>query len=418
MTCIRPSYRTANQRNMMLMGHNIVYFGDSWDGVLRNRQQLMSIFARHNKVLFVERGASLQTVVTSLRQKQLGLADFRRPLLRQITDNLFVFQEPVWVPASKRFIFRQVTDCSRRLLLKKVMRQLNMSEPIVWFYHPKWLDLVDSIPSARLRLYHVVDEYSSFQDKTAARRRQVSAMERELTKQVDAVIVVSEKLYESKAQLHPNTYLVPNGVNYEAYRCALTKPDLPADLARIKSPRLGYSGLIGDKLELDMLEDLARSHPDWSLVFLGPVNANKKLQTWESLGNLPNVHYLGSVEWNQVPHYVKGFEVGLMPYVQNWNADNISPLKLYDYLAAGLPIASLDIPAARQFSPWIHLAAEPKDFEQAVYKALADQTPERSHERRSVAAQHTWEVRVEQLSELILTHLTANGRGNGLQKTV
>jgi glycosyltransferase involved in cell wall biosynthesis len=196
-------------------------------------------------------------------------------------------------------------------------------------------------------------------------------------------------------------------VDYQAYSDALADPRLPDNLRGIEPPRLGYSGLIGDKLNLPMLKELAQENPGWSLVFLGCVNASKQAKTWQALQAMPNVHYLGSVEWSQVPHYVKGFDVGLMPYLQDRHSETISPLKLYDYLAAGLPVASIDIPAAREFSPYIHLADSPGNFAQAVRAALADTTPERRQARRNVAAQHTWEARVEQLSDLIQALLAA-----------
>jgi len=172
-------------------------------------------------------------------------------------------------------------------------------------------------------------------------------------------------------------------------------------LQAIPPPRLGYSGLIGDKLDFNTLKELARENPEWSLVLLGKVRVPQQAANWQALRALPNVHHLGPVEISQVPHYVKGFQVGLVPYLQNRHAEHINPLKFYDYLAAGLPIASVDIPAAREFSQHIFLADSPRNFAQAVRAALIDTTPERRQARRNIAAQHTWEARVEQLSDLI-----------------
>jgi glycosyltransferase involved in cell wall biosynthesis len=281
-----------------------------------------------------------------------------------------------------------------------------MSQPIVWFYHPQWVDLVNEIPSARLLIYHIVDEYTSYRGDTLPKRRMIAERERKMMAQVDAVVVVSKDLYEAKRSFNACTYLVPNGVDYQAYANALADPRVPEDLQRIPTPRLGYSGLIGDKLNFDMLRELARENPEWSLVFVGPVNTRGETETRRALQAMPpNVHYLGAVEWCQVPYYVKGFDVGLMPYIQDRHAQTISPMKLYDYLAAGLPIASMDIPAAREFRPYLHLAATPQDFSVAVRSALADTSPERREARRRVAARHTWEARVEQLSGLLQSQL-------------
>jgi glycosyltransferase involved in cell wall biosynthesis len=397
----------------MLTGHNIIYFGDDWDGLWRNRQQLLSIFARQNKVLFVEKERHLRPTLARFRQGDLGLSDLHRSSIQHVSDNLFVFRHPVWLPVSGRFPLKQLTRKIRWLCLKNAVRKLQMSQPIVWFYHPKWLDMVEKFSSARLRLYHVIDEYTSYQGKTLFRRRLDEEGEKKMLAQVDAVIVVSQKLYEAKRSFNKNIYLVQNGVNYQAYSDALANPTLPDKLKTIKQPRLGYSGLIGDKLNLGMLKDLAQKNPEWSLVFLGPVNVSIQAKTWQALQAMSNVHYLGLVEVSQVPHYVKGFDVGLMPYLQDHHSGTISPLKLYDYLAAGLPVASIDIPAAREFSPHIHLADSPESFSQAVRTALTDTTPERRQARRNVAAQHTWEARVELLSDLIQALLNTKTQNDG-----
>jgi glycosyltransferase involved in cell wall biosynthesis len=395
----------------MLTGHNFVYFAPGkWDGLWRNRQQLMSVLARQNRVLFVERRLHLRPTLAGFRRGDIGPSDLCRSPIQQISENLFVFRYPIWAPISGRFPLHQLTRIVRRLSVQNALRNLQMTQPIVWFSQPDMVDLVNEIPQARLLLYHIVDEYTAYSDQTPSSRRRAEEQEKEMMALVDAVIVVSRNLYKAKCPFNPNTYLIPNGANYQSYADALAEPQSPDDLMVIKKPRLGYIGLVGDKLDLNMLVELAQENPEWSLVLLGQVRVHQQREAWRALQMLPNVHHLGPVEVSQVPHYVKGFQVGLMPYLQNRHAEYISPLKLYDYLAAGLPIASLDIPAAREFSQHIHLAGNPRSFAQAVRAALADTTPERYQARRNVAAQHTWEARVEQLSDLIQAQLVARAQ--------
>ena len=193
-----------------------------------------------------------------------------------------------------------------------------------------------------------------------------------MLQQTDLVIVVSQNLYTAKSRFNPNTFLVPNGVNCDAYMRALDDPQLPEALQVIKPPRLGYIGLIGDKLDFSMLKALAETHQEWSLVFLGEERVSAQSEIWKALKALPNVYYLGQVHVSEVPHYVKGFNVGLLPYLYNRHAENICPLKLYDYLAAGIPVASVDIPAVREFKCHIQLANTPQDFHRAIQTALVD----------------------------------------------
>ena len=398
----------------MLTGHSMIYFAPGkWDDLWRNRQHLMSVFAKQNKVLFIEKRPCLRPTLAGLRRGELGRSDLYRSSVRQISENLVVFRYPIWAPISGRFPLDQLTRVARRLCIQNTLRKLQMSQPIVWFSLPDMVDLVKEIPPARLLVYHVVDEYTAYSDHTPSSRRRIEELEKEMTALVDMVVVVSKKLHEAKRPMNPNTYLVPNGVNYQAYTAALADPHLPDDLRAIPPPRLGYSGLIGDKLDFNMLKELAQENPEWSLVLLGKVRVPQQAANWQALRALPNAHHLGPVEISQVPHYVKGFQVGLVPYLQNRHAEHISPLKLYDYLAAGLPIASVDIPAAREFSPHIFLADSPRNFAQAVRAALADTTPERRQARRNTAAQYTWESRVELLSDLIQAQLLARAPNEG-----
>lgn len=391
----------------MLKGYNIIYFGvEQWDGLMRPRQQLLSVFARHNKVLFVEGQLHLRRTVAGFRQGELASADFFHQPVRQAAENLFIFRYPVWAPISGRFPFNQLSGAIRRAVLQRVLAKLQLTEPIVWFLKPGMLNLFDDLPSARLFLYHIEDEYTSYGNMSPERRRRTEELEKKMMARADSVIVVSKTLYEAKKPFNPHTYLVPNGVNYWTYAQALEDPHLPYELQNIPGPRLGYSGNISDKLELDMLADMMQAHPEWSLVFLGQLNIEQKTAAWRALQALPNVYHIGPVAWSSVPHYVKGFDVGLMPYVQDLHAQTISPMKLYDYLAAGLPIASLDFPAARDFSHYLHIAETPAEFSQAVRGALADTGPERHQTRRNVAAQNSWESRVEQLSDLIEERLS------------
>ena len=392
----------------MLSNQNIIYFApERWDGLWRNRQQLMSIFARQNNVLYVEGRRHLKPTIRAWRDGTLGLSDLQESGLRHITDNLYIFRYPVWAPISGRWPLDVVTKTIRQRAFNHAVQTLEMTKPIVWVARPDMNDVLDEVPSTALQIYHVVDEYSAYGDKDGIEQERTRRAEQELMERVDSVIVVSQKLYESKCAIHPNTHIVPNGVNYDAYTAALDQPELPDDLAAIPSPRIGYSGLIADRLDMTMLLDLAQKNPQWSLVLIGEARIINQKEAWRDLQTLPNVHYLGAKTIDQVPHYLKGFDVGLMPYIQNRESENISPLKLYDYLATGLPVASIDIVAAREFAELIHLADGPDDFEQSVRAALQDNSPESRKMRREIAAEHTWEARVEQVSGLIEAQLRA-----------
>ncbi len=190
----------------------------------------------------------------------------------------------------------------------------------------------------------------------------------------DIVIVSSKKVCEIKSSFHPRTYLVLNVADFESYFKILLDHRFPDDLDALSTPCLGCSEFIGDKLDLELLLRLDQACPQWSLVFWGEARFAQPRKLWPRPLSLPNVRYLGKVNISRVPHYVKGFQAGLMPYRQNLPSEGISPLKLPDYLATGIPVASADIPSAQEF-------------------------------RRQVPAQNTWEARVEEVSSILLETL-------------
>jgi hypothetical protein len=389
----------------MLTGHSLVYFAQGpWKDLWRPQHQLMSVFARTNKVLYVERRHFMRSTIRAFSRGELGWDDLSRPSLEKVADNLYVHRYPVWAPVTGARPLKGLTRALSHGSLRRSMRMLGMSDPIAWYSLPGMLDMIDDLP-ARLRIYHAIDEYTSYSNHTERSKYALLEREKRLMAAVDAVVVVSQTLYDAKSPYNRHTYLVPNAVNYAAYQAALDDPELPPELAAIPEPRIGYIGLIGDKLDYHMLLDLARNNPQWSLVFLGTVRLSRDQETWDSLLSLSNVHHLDAVDVLRVPHHVKGFQVGLMPNLQNLFAENCSPLKLYDYLAAGIPVASMDMPHARPFASHVHLASTPEEFERTVYAALADTDCQRCLERRQIAAQETWEARAQKLSEIIVDRL-------------
>jgi len=257
----------------------------------------------------------------------------------------------------------------------------------------------------QLVIYHVVDEYTGYVGVREEQRLIQKEMERELLSQVDLVFTTSPALYEAR-QSYPNVYLVPNAVDYEAFIRAMASPP-PADIADLPRPRAGYIGAVNDKLNLSLLAEVAAARPDWNFVIVGPV----QIQTPDNLAALtrlkhsPNVHLLGRKAVTEVPVYVLASDVCLLPYQQNIWTEHIDSLKLYEYMAAGKPVIATPVPAARQFGGLVELAADAPAFAQALEKAWNQNTPEQVARRREIAAQNTWDHRVEQLSAAITTVL-------------
>lgn len=393
----------------MLTGCDFIYFGPGpWPGLWRNRHYLMTRFARGNRILYVEPPPYLRPTVNQLLRSRKVWQALRSPRLSQVQDNLYVYHSPAFAPVSGRPPLSMITRAMRRVLLLRAMQRLGMEQPIIWLSQPKMGNLIGQFHE-QLTIYHVVDEYTAYQGVTTEMASWLRLQEEQLIAQVDLVIVVSSALWEAKRPYNPHTYLVPNGVDFEAFNRALTEETPPpTDLNAIPEPRLVYAGLIGVRLDLTLLVTVARRYPDWSFVFIGQVDDRGCKDELADLQALPNVHFLGMKPAPVVPHYLLACQVCLLPYRRSEESRHIDPIKLYEGLASGKPIVSTPIPAVLPYRDLIWLASDDSEFEAALQEALAEEDDNRVAQRRSIAAENTWEKRVEQISTLIQSRLGDN----------
>ncbi|HHB91260.1 MAG TPA: glycosyltransferase family 1 protein, partial [Anaerolineae bacterium] len=367
--------------------------------------QIMTRLARRNRVLFVEPTPYLRPVMAEVRKR--GLRALGERVFFAPQENLWVYRTPNRYPISGKPLLQQLTFALRKRHLRAILARLGMKRPILWIFRYDLGEMVGHLDE-KLVIYHAVDEYAGYvlaesDPQRHVRAQRVRAMEQHLLQRADIVFVSAATLLEAKRRWNPNTFFVPNGVDYHHF--AQPPARLPADIASLPPPRIGYAGAINEKLDLSLLAALARQRPDWSLVLVGPI-LFKRADALTALRALPNVHFLGRKPLAELPAYMHSFDVSLMPYAHNLWTENINPLKLYEYLATGRPIVSTDIPAVRDFRDVIRIADNREAFLQAVEEALIHDRAEDAQRRQAIARQHTWDQRVETLSSIIQGYLS------------
>jgi glycosyltransferase involved in cell wall biosynthesis len=233
----------------------------------------------------------------------------------------------------------------------------------------------------------------------------IGRLERRLIEAVDLLIVTAPALLESKRNRARRVILVPNGVEAEHFARA-ADPALAAaeELAGLEPPIVGYLGTLNYWIDTHLLGRLAREHPDWTLVLVGP---HDLLADLSPLEGLPNVIRTGRVPYADLPGYVKVFDVCVNPYVLDGVAEHCSPLKLYEYLASGKPVVSVDMPEARQFAGLVHIARDSDEFVRLVEGAVANGDGD-SAARMEEARDHTWRKRFADVSAALADVLAAS----------
>lgn len=386
------------EKQPMLCEQSILCFApEPWDGVWRNRHQIMSRLAKTNRVLFIEpRIYSF----SDLRRGRITWSDVRHPRLIEGMENLWLYRYPVYGLTSGRRVIDWLGHRLRILALRHAMRQLGMERPILWLCRPIHVDVVGHLDEL-LVCYHVVDEYTAYSFLSSHNRQQLLDAEPRMLNLADIVFVVSPALLESKSRYHSNVHMVRNAVDFDTFvQVANTHDPPPPDIATLPRPRIGYVGVVNAKLDYELLRHTAETLPNCSLVLVGPIHQESGVEQLRDAG-LDNVTFLGRKDVSDVPHYINACDVCLLPYRQIEWTRNIDALKLYEYLACGKPIVAVDIPTVRPHSAVIRIADSREAFVSAVEAALAENSPEAIEQRYAVARENTWDQRVELISSLI-----------------
>ncbi len=390
---------------MTLAGQDIVCFAlRRWDGLRKNNQQVMRLLALQNRVLYVNPPSTLREALGRRAGRLMACT------VRAETEGcLYVLQDPRLLPRWRRghlvaVTVNAVTGPLRLTAVRRVAARLGFRSPILWIYDPLAAPAVGTF-SERLVVYFVIDQYAEYYAHTEARwRATMIAHHRSMLARADVVFAVSESLQRQCCEVNQNSYLIPNAVDFETFqaRCGVE----PADAADIPRPVIGYVGVIHSIVDLPLLELVARARPSWSLMLVGPAEdlLEDDRRRFQRLVALPNVHYLGFKQPEEVPGYVGRCDVTLLPYRIGPLTQHIDSLKLYEYLACGKPVVSTDLPAARRFDGLVSIAYDPAGFLQAIENALSEH-PGQAQTRIQAARGHSWTNRVEAMGAILASRL-------------
>jgi glycosyltransferase involved in cell wall biosynthesis len=291
--------------------------------VFQRPQHLLTRAAETYRVLFIEEPMH--------RPAEAGLP---RMELRDTPDGVQV-ATPI-LPAG---LDEARSDAAQRALIDDLLEGPQGAEPIAvaWYYTPMALSFSGHL-QPQVTVYDCMDELSAFRGASPGLR----LLERRLMQRSDLVFTGGRSLYEAKRGLHPHAHLFASGVDAAHFAPARNLGDAcqePADQAGLPRPRLGWFGVVDERMDLELLRSVAERRPDWTFVMLGPV---VKIDP-ASLPRPANIHWLGFKSHDELPQYLASWDVGFMPFALNESTRYISPTKTPEYLAAGVPVVSTPI---------------------------------------------------------------------------
>ena len=376
------------------MATPIIAFSKDWHEDPTSNHHVLRELAKTRRVLWLNSLATRTPDITSARD--LGKIGRK---LREFTRGAVHVENDLWVAtplvlplpqsAAASWVNRQIL----RFTIQGLRAQLGIDRFHLVTFLPNTAPYLGTL-GEELAMYYCVDEWATF---PGLDREGTLAIERALLERVDATFTTSLALRDKKSRHCRHTFLAPHGVDHAKFARALDDGlTVPADLAALPGPVIGFFGTLRDFLDYELIAHVAKARPEWSFALIG-----QELCDIGPLKGLPNVHLLGQKRHGELPAYCKGFDVGLIPYRIDDDVKFINPLKLREYLSAGLPVVSTPMPEVQPYAHLCHLAGTGDEMIAAIERALGEGGLEARRARSAGMQGETWQARALAIAHVI-----------------
>lgn len=359
-----------------------------WGFVYQRPQHLLSRFARRQRIFFIEE--PIPTSEAPYLQVTICPSSGVHVCVPRIPEGLS--------SASQATILK--------LLLNNLIIEHRITDYLLWYYTPMALSFTAHL-QPRLTVFDCMDELSAFKGAP----QEMKDREAELLKRADLVLTGGQSLYEAKLGRHRDLHVFPSSIDFNHFAQARTNIPEPEDQQNIGRPRIGFCGVIDERMDLELLGAIAALRPEMQFIMIGPV---VKIDP-ETLPRPSNVHYLGGKDYKQLPAYMAGWDAAMLPFARNESTRFISPTKIPEYLAAGLPVVSTsitDVVRPYGVQKLVRIADEAEHFVNAIDHALSLDATDPDWRARvdSMLSENSWDLTHKRMTDLIENRIMRRGR--------
>lgn len=385
----------------MIQNENIIYFSsDEWENSLKTSQFHVAVrLARENRVLYVN-SIGMRNPEVSKKDVSRVVNKLKRCFrgIKKIHENMYV-ASPIVIPFHGSGFVKRINKILLIIFIKYCQWRLHLKRPIVLTFLPNVVPIIRSF-GEKCIIYYCADQMASFKGAPVS----IVEMEKTLLKQADLIFATSRLLYEDKKRFNKNTYYLPHGVDADLFNKALhEETPIPEDMKNIPKPVIGFFGLIcSEWVDMELLTFIAAAHPEWSVVLIGRISNDVDIP---ALKKWKNIHLLGPRQYENLPGYCKAFDAAVIPFKLTELGKNVNPLKLREYLAAGVPVVSTPLPELDAYSKVIGLADNHAGFTALLESAVKENDIRSRIKRGESVKGESWDAKFETISEIISTHL-------------
>jgi len=391
-----------------MQNYNIICLSNQlWDFPLwTNKRHVMSRMPKlGNNVLFIDPPIRLGWVflkyVLSGKWSLLRLITQRKKPI----DGVEVFSPLSFLPSLKSLSVSYSKKANK--IAAKIFQ--NDKKTILWVYHVELPGLENYLKNTKhdFLVYDCVDNYEAFPKyNTPEKRKLIADQEKLLASRANIVFATTPGLVEKLKKYNPNTHFAPNVGDYVRFFDLKNKTyEIPKSISSIKHPIIAFTGAVDEyKFDRELLKKIALDYPSYSFVIVGPMALKDRKSSKKEfgLGDLNNVHFLGTIDFTEEPRYLYYFDLMIIPYQLNdYTVGGCFPVKFFNYLAAGLPVVVTDLPSYTPFSDICYISRNPNEFSQNIRRALEEDNPEKIKQRQLISKENTWDGKVSKMLSLI-----------------
>ncbi len=354
-----------NRTNSQIVCISTHYWHDPWF----RKQQFMHRFIQNGyKVAYIEPSYSIMRQrdghrTTYQTNRAFGVS------VEKKNSNLFLVKPPRGLPLWSKPMISRLSHLYFSLFLASTLKKIGFQNYILWIYHPEYVAGLSLFNYGKL-VYDIVDDFPAYNQEKRSKYNYIKECTEQIVKKSDLVIVTASTLYEKYREMAKKLHIIPNGFNQALFSTQSKKQ--PEDIKGVAHPIIGFIGTLFSFLDFDLIEFIIKNNSDKSFVFIGNCEDNSK-ERWTQIIRYNNVHWLGFKKKEEIPDYIRKFDVCINPFKVDAVSRSVSPLKVYEYLAMKKPVVSVRMESLEKelIAPFIHFASTYDEFNEELNKALA-----------------------------------------------